>query len=109
MSNLLKRIDSWIAEYIPNDLAELLADCRAEIERLSLINESIKGLNRAYVAKSRKQTAEIKRLSKPYVPMRIDDEVDLTHRYCQCEVVRTLVTYTEYAVIKRYNEQRGVE
>ena len=30
---LIKRIDEWLAEILPDDLAELLQDCRAALSR----------------------------------------------------------------------------
>lgn len=32
-AELIKRIDEWLAEILPDDLAELLQDCRAALSR----------------------------------------------------------------------------
>ena len=56
---LIKRIDSWLNDYIPDDLSELLANCRAEIASL---HEA-----------AQQQAVVIERLSNPYVPMTEDE------------------------------------
>lgn len=50
MTDLLKRIDEVLDatfKYIPVDTRDLLEDCRAEIELLSQVNESLRNQNTA--------------------------------------------------------------
>lgn len=85
MSVLIKRADLWIKAHKGKQkftvayTAELIADMKAEIERLS----------------------------KPYVPMTEDEIYELFINH-DSERVSSLVAIQE-AVIDRYNEQRGVK
>ena len=90
-NELIKRINAALYDDI--DTHEVLRDCRAEIERLLMANEVLKGQNAEYAS-------EVKRLSRPYVPM-TEDEMNDVSIYWMLENADVIFRKIEAAVIKR--------
>lgn len=68
---LINRIDEWLAWILPDDLVEILQDCRTEIERLTLSLKDSQALNLKFAQDREAADAKIERLDKPvrYVTM----------------------------------------
>lgn len=82
-------------------LSEVLRDCRAEINRLTLALKDSQALNLKFAQDREAADAEIERLSKPvrYVPMTRDELCDL---YLQHDGIRSeALIKIQSAVIKR--------
>lgn len=60
MSDLIARINTWLENYLPEHLAELLTDCKAEIQRLQRDTKGLLGIDKALEEAER----EIERLKE---------------------------------------------
>lgn len=116
MTDLVKRIDDFLGEFgLSTKEWDLLNDCRAEIELLSQVNESLRNQNTALDEKlaeysERKYvppdghiivpTCAVRK--KPYVPM-TDDEISqmMQDWYNDTSDETSLPRFIETAVIKR--------
>ena len=98
--NIIERIDNLDYGLISGKTEEVLTDCKLEIERLTLANETLKGLCEDY------QT-QIKQ-AKEYTPM-TDDELNtiIKASFYECETAYMQAHYRPYGrkleteVIKR--------
>lgn len=115
-NELIKRID--IAEpHCDEYMRELLANCKAEIERLSELRKDSLALGLKFAQDREAMDDTIERLSKPYVPMSLDelamkaDPQAFLQRFMFRfpHLATSAARHVETAVIKRYNEQRGIE
>lgn len=61
---LIRRINEWTDEILPDDLVELLQDCRAELKRLATELKESRMLSLKLAQDRETQDAEIERLSR---------------------------------------------